>query len=569
MLGRREAYASRHSIILKRLYPLCMIMRKKIIIALLLLMSIQLSTLSLAQTHVIGVGGYVFFGGSPVEGATVTVTNENTGQSVTTTTNSQGLYAVGLFANTGDKIVAVASYGNQTGTANRTADLSLVTNWLNISLGGGLVARFSYYPPNPQPGQPVHFIDRSDGNIITWLWNFGDGTTGTGKNPTHTYESEGDFKVVLEVRDPSGNFDRTSQVIHVRAVTENPYIPEPQKPVYLPGYSIKEMCDLLRISNLSKSSNKVRVVFIDSGVSPRIYQVNDTMLDLSKIKRYTVTGDTEDKYGHGTSVGAILLYILTTKVDNYELICIKAFDKYGQSTEKAFIDAMELAEKLHPDVVSISAGSIPSERDLISRKAEKLTHAGIVVVASAGNSGPDLDTILSPAINPYVLAIGAENPERTILNLKDDTICAWSSRGSPALKKPNCVAPGESIRLPWGKTEERVMSGTSFSAPFVAGGIAVAISKNRGLYDLVKTLYFWDGTIVTNAVKSAVEETCYPKGVYYVWGAGIAQFDKLPGVLHAKLMTLLILFIILLVVVIGIISVTVYLILKRRRFPKW
>ena len=330
------------------------------------------------------------------------------------------------------------------------------------------------------------------------------------------------------------------------------------------------MCDLLRISNLSKSSDKVRIVFLDSGVASRIYQVNNTILNLGQIEKYSTTGDTEDEYGHGTAVASILLYILTTKVDNYELICIKAFDPHGQSTEKTFIDAMEMAKRLHPDVVSISAGAIPSDIDLISRKAEELTHAGIVVVASAGNSGSDLDTILSPAINPHVIAVGAENPERTILNLKDDTICEWSSRGSPALKKPNCVAPGESIRLPWGKTQERVMSGTSFSAPFVAGGIAVSISKNRGLYDLVKTLYFWDGAIVTDTVKSAVEETCYPKGVYYVWGAGIPQFDKLPGVLHAKLMTLLILFIVFLVVVVGIVSVTVYLVLKRRSpFPKW
>ena len=544
-------------------------MHRVVSILIILTLIFTFTPVTSALRQPIGIAGVVTYQGQPVQGAIVVITNLATGENDSAITDSNGIFTASLYGADGDIIEGVAVYDNQTGSNQVTVNLNHTTQWLNLSLGG-LVARFSYYPPNPQPGQPVHFIDRSDGNIITWLWNFGDGTTGTGKNPTHTYESEGDFKVVLEVRDPSGNFDRTSQIIHVRAFTRNPAIPPIKPPVYLPGYSIKEMCDLLRISNLSKSSNKVRVVFIDSGVSPRIYQVNDTMLDLSKIKRYTVTGDTEDEYGHGTSVGAILLYILTTKVDNYELICIKAFDKYGQSTEKTFIDAMELAEKLHPDVVSISAGNIPSERDLISRKAEELTHAGIVVVASAGNSGPDLDTILSPAINPYVLAIGAENPERTILNLKDDTICAWSSRGSPALKKPNCVAPGESIRLPWGKTEERVMSGTSFSAPFVAGGIAVAISKNRGLYDLVKTLYFWDGTIVTNAVKSAVEETCYPKGVYYVWGAGIAQFDKLPGVLHAKLMTLLILFIILLVVVIGIVSVTVYIILKRRRaFPKW
>jgi len=516
-----------------------------------------------------GIAGFVYYQGQPVQGATVVVINLATGENDSAITDSNGIFVCSLYAETGDALLGIATYNNQTGSNQITVDLNYTTQWLNITLGGGLVARFSYYPPNPQPGQPVHFIDRSSGNIVTWLWDFGDGTTGTGKNPTHTYENEGDYKVTLEIRDPFNNFDRTSQIIHVRTITKNPYIPPIQKPTYPEGYTIKEMCDLLRISNLSKSSNKVRVVFIDSGVISRTYQVDSTILDLGKIKKYSVIGDTEDMYGHGTAVGSILLYILTTKVDNFELICIKAFDQYGQSTEKIFIDVMELAKKLHPDVVSTSAGSIPSEIDLISRKAEELTHAGIVVVASAGNSGPDLNTILSPAINPHVIAVGAEDPERTILNLKDDTICEWSSRGSPILKKPNCVAPGESIRLPWGKTQEKVMSGTSFSAPFVAGGIAIAISKNKGLYDLVKTLYFWDGTIVTDTVKSAVEETCYPKGVYYVWGAGIAQFDKLPDVLYAKLMTLLILFIIFLIVIIGIVSVIVYLILRKKAYPRY
>lgn len=518
----------------------------------------------------VGIAGYVYFQNSPLAGIEVTVVNLNTSEQDTGVTNDDGLYTCSLYAETGDILQISGEYNNITAINTTVVDLSKTTQWLNLSIGAGsLVARFSYYPPNPRPNEPVHFYDRSSGDITAWLWNFGDGTTGTGKNPTHTYQSEGTYTVTLEVR--SGDaFDRTQKTITVRKISTTPYIPPVKPPIYPEGYSIKEMCDLLRISNLSKSSDKVRIVFLDSGVASRTYQVNNTILDLSKIEKYSTTGDTEDEYGHGTAVASILLYILTTKVDNYELICIKAFDPHGQSTEKTFIDAMEMAKRLHPDIVSISAGAIPSDIDLISRKAEELTHAGIVVVASAGNSGSDLDTILSPAINPHVIAVGAENPERTILNLKDDTICEWSSRGSPALKKPNCVAPGESIRLPWGKTQERVMSGTSFSAPFVAGGIAVSISKNRGLYDLVKTLYFWDGAIVTDTVKSAVEETCYPKGVYYVWGAGIPQFDKLPGVLHAKLMTLLITFIILLVVVVGVVSVTVYLVLRKRSpFPKW
>ena len=518
----------------------------------------------------VGIAGYVTLSGQPVQGASVIVTNLDTGENDTATTNSNGLYVCSLYGQDGDILEATVQYNNQTGTAQTVVNLNYTTQWLNITIGGNLVARFSYYPPNPRPNEAVKFIDRSTGNINTWLWNFGDGTTGTGKNPTHTYENEGTYTVTLEIRDASNNFDRTQKIITVRKISTTPYIPEPQKPTYPEGYSIKEMCDLLRISNLSKSSDKVRIVFLDSGVASRTYQVNNTVLNLGRIEKYGISGDTEDKYGHGTAVASILLYILTTKIDNYELISIKVFDPHGQSTEKSFIDAMDLAKRLHPDIVSISAGAIPNENDLISKKAEELTHAGIVVVASAGNSGSDLNTILSPAVSKDVIAVGAEDPRQTILNLKDDTICEWSSRGSPVLKKPNCVAPGESIRLPWGKTQERVMSGTSFSAPFVAGGIAVSISKNRGLYDLVKILYFWDGAIVTNAVKSSVEETCYHKGVYYIWGAGIPQFDKLPDTLYGKLMTLLIVFIVLIVAISSAVAIVVWKIFgKRTKFPKW
>ena len=54
-------------------------------------------------------------------------------------------------------------------------------------------------------GEPVTFDGTGssdpDGGAITYAWSFGDGTTGTGARPTHTYGAAGVYTVVLTVTD--------------------------------------------------------------------------------------------------------------------------------------------------------------------------------------------------------------------------------------------------------------------------------------------------------------------------------------------------------------------------------
>ncbi len=51
----------------------------------------------------------------------------------------------------------------------------------------------------------VVFTDQSSGDIISWLWDFGDGETSTLQNPTHTYDSlPGTYSVTLDVSGPGG-----------------------------------------------------------------------------------------------------------------------------------------------------------------------------------------------------------------------------------------------------------------------------------------------------------------------------------------------------------------------------
>lgn len=45
----------------------------------------------------------------------------------------------------------------------------------------------------------------AEGAISSYLWEFGDGNTGTGPNPIHTYARPGTYKVSLDVFDESGS----------------------------------------------------------------------------------------------------------------------------------------------------------------------------------------------------------------------------------------------------------------------------------------------------------------------------------------------------------------------------
>ncbi len=67
----------------------------------------------------------------------------------------------------------------------------------------------------PDSGQAVTFTDASTGDVTSWLWDFGDGTTrewtsrpADGKL-THTYSSAGTYTVSLKVAGAPGKDTRT------------------------------------------------------------------------------------------------------------------------------------------------------------------------------------------------------------------------------------------------------------------------------------------------------------------------------------------------------------------------
>jgi len=55
----------------------------------------------------------------------------------------------------------------------------------------------------------------SDGTIVSWFWDFGDGTTNTPQNPRHRYREPGEYTIKLEVTDDSGAVDSISKKVTV------------------------------------------------------------------------------------------------------------------------------------------------------------------------------------------------------------------------------------------------------------------------------------------------------------------------------------------------------------------
>ncbi|MDD5065297.1 MAG: PKD domain-containing protein [Phycisphaerae bacterium] len=71
----------------------------------------------------------------------------------------------------------------------------------------------------PQPkdvSEEIRFTDRSQGNITSWLWDFGDGNTSDERDPTYIYRSPGQYTVTLKVTGVGGTSTK-AKIVSVKA----------------------------------------------------------------------------------------------------------------------------------------------------------------------------------------------------------------------------------------------------------------------------------------------------------------------------------------------------------------
>jgi len=88
-----------------------------------------------------------------------------------------------------------------------TADTSVIQS-LPLTPGVALpVAIFDAFPVSGTAPLSVAFVDQSIGTID--FWSFGDGTTSTEQNPSHTYNNSGSYTVSLSVTGSQGTDTKT------------------------------------------------------------------------------------------------------------------------------------------------------------------------------------------------------------------------------------------------------------------------------------------------------------------------------------------------------------------------
>jgi serine protease AprX len=185
---------------------------------------------------------------------------------------------------------------------------------------------------------------------------------------------------------------------------------------------------------------------------------------------------------------------------------------------------------------SFSANTVFDVNDPVNIATKILTDNGVSVVFSAGNTGPGLDSMNPYSVAPWVISAGATDNQGRLAN--------FSSRGdfgSP-LFRPTLVAPGVNTVSLRASTIASVTgangvpndtqqlsatellyyttaSGTSFSAPHVAGVIALMLEANPSL--------------TPAQIRDILQRTATPLPPYYAYEVGAGMLNAHAAVLEA------------------------------------
>ncbi len=210
----------------------------------------------------------------------------------------------------------------------------------------------------------------------------------------------------------------------------------------------------------------VTVAVIDSGIDVKHPEFAGAI-----VAPFDALGSKEGPHVHGTGVaGAIVSHArLMGSAPAARILAIRAFGaapKGAESTSYVILKGLDYAAAHGAQIINMSFAG-PKDA-LIERGIAALSVKGIVMVAAAGNAGPKSPP-LYPAANANVIAVSATDAQ--------DKLFAASNRGGYIAVS----APGVEIFLPAPDEKYQMTSGTSFSAAYISGLVALMLGRNPAL----------------------------------------------------------------------------------------
>lgn len=219
-----------------------------------------------------------------------------------------------------------------------------------------------------------------------------------------------------------------------------------------------------------------------------------------------------DDNGHGTHVSGIVGGNGSAGRGRYRgvapgcnFIVLKALDRYGNGNTKEVLEATEWMiknrERYNIRILNISVGMLPSakkeEQERLIHAMERAWNSGIVVVAAAGNNGPDAGSVTIPGICRTIITVGSSDDEG-IPAKQHGLMSGYSGRGPTdhCIVKPEILAPGTNIiSCSAGGKPYEMKSGTSMATPVVSGAIALLLSARPRLKPAEVKLILHDSAV--------------------------------------------------------------------------
>jgi hypothetical protein len=176
---------------------------------------------------------------------------------------------------------------------------------------------------------------------------------------------------------------------------------------------------------------------------------------------------------HGTAVAGIIRArgVVEGAAPEANLLAIRAFRTVGsasvpETTTDVLITAVDWAFKNGARIINMSF--VGTHDPVLQQLLDAANRKGIVVVAAAGNGGPDAPAAY-PAAYPGVIAVTAID--------QSDARYAHANRGSYI----TVAAPGVDILAPVEQGGHAYVSGTSFAAAYISGIAALLLERDPDL----------------------------------------------------------------------------------------